>query len=99
MLDARRYGEGRVVLVGSPEMRARALIPPDTVPCLSRLSDVQYCVLEVIGEARQHGIFRSLLTNKYLKNDPRSTFHHVKILKKFGLVKTKVCPLPYSQHS
>ena len=93
MLDICRYGEGRVVLVGSPELRAHALIPADAVPCLSRLSDVQYCVLEVIGEARRHGIFRTLLTNKYLKNDPRSTFHHVKVLKKFGLITTKVCAI------
>ena len=71
-------------------MREKALIAPDTDPSLSDLSDLQYSLLEVIGSSRHYGIFRTNITKKFLKIDARSTFHHVKILEKAGLIIVKV---------
>ena len=84
-----RYGNS-LVLVGSQDMREKALIPPDRDPSLSHLSDIQYCLLEVLGRSRQYGMFRTDLTKKFLKIDARSTFHHVKLLAKAGFLVVKV---------
>lgn len=83
-----RYGDS-LVLVGCQEMRERTLFPEDKAPCYD-ISDIQYCLLEVVGRARHHGILRTTLTSRYLKIDARSTFHHVKILKQAGLISVKV---------
>lgn len=84
-----RYGERCIVLVGSPSCRKRSLIPSHIDPSLS-LSPIKYCILEVIGQSRYHGMYRSNLTNKYMNIDPRSTFHFVKVLAQFGLINIKV---------
>ena len=83
------YGD-TLLLVGCQELRERALFPVDKAPTFE-ISDIQYCLLEVVGRARHCGILRTTLTNKYLKIDARSTFHHVKTLKKAGLLSVKVC--------
>ena len=83
-----RYGSS-LVLVATQEVREGALIPANVDPCIY-LSDVQYCILEVVGCARQYGIYRTFLTNQYLKIDARSTFHHVKMLAAMNLITIKV---------
>lgn len=85
-----RYGRDSLLLVGSQQMREKALVAPDTDPSLSDLSDLQYSLLEVIGSSRHYGIFRTNVTKKFLKIDARSTFHHVKTLEKAGLIVVKV---------
>eukprot|EP00731_Ephydatia_muelleri_P002705 Em0001g2705a len=79
-----KYGNG-LVLVASQEVRERALTPAEMDPMLD-LSEVQYCVLEVIGCSREYGILRSYITNHFLRIDARSTFHHVKTLAAMNLV-------------
>lgn len=83
-----RYGEDRLVMVATQEVRTKVLCTPSMDPMYS-INDVQYCALEVVGRARHEGILRSHLTNKYLKIDPRSTFHHVAILQSIGIITIK----------
>ena len=83
-----RYGSG-LVMVASQEVREGALIPAEVDPCVD-ISEVQYCVMEVVGCARHYGVHRGFFTNKYLKIDARSTFHHVKILAALKLITIKV---------
>ena len=90
MVYCSRYGSDNLLLVGSQQMREKALIPSDIDPSLSDFSDLQYSLLEVIGSARHYGIFRTNVTRKFLKIDARSTFHHVKMLEKAGLIVVKV---------
>ena len=83
-----RYGDS-AVLVASQEVRERILLREDS--CTHRdMSLVQYCILEVVGASRHHGILRNDLTKKILKIDPRSTFHHCRTLEGFGLLKVTV---------
>ena len=72
-------------MVAIQEVRIKTLGSPSVDPMYS-VNDVQYCVLEAVGRARDRGILRSHLTNKYLKIDPRSTFHHVAILQSIGTI-------------
>ena len=75
--------------MGSQELRERSLLPRDKDPCID-ISDIQYCLLEVVGSSRHHGILRTYVTTKYMKIDARSTFHHCKVLEQAGLVTVKV---------
>ena len=76
-------------MVGSQELRERAIIPHDRDPCIE-VTDTQYCLLEMVGCARQHGVIRTAITNRYMKIDARSTFHHAKMLQRAGLITVKV---------
>lgn len=75
--------------MGSQELRERSLVAGDHDPCLD-ITDLQYCLLEVVGCGRHHGVLRPFITTKYMKIDARSTFHHVKKLRQAGLVTVKV---------
>ena len=75
--------------MGSQELRERSLVAGDHDPCLD-ITDLQYCLLEVVGSGRHHGVLRPFITTKYMKIDARSTFHHVKKLRQAGLVTVKV---------
>ena len=75
-------------MVATQEVRVKALGLPSMDPLYS-INDVQYCALEIVGRTRHEGILRSHLTNKYLKIDPRSTFHHVGVLQSIGAVVIK----------
>lgn len=83
-----RYGEDRLVMVATQEVRVKALTIPSMDPMYS-INDVQYCALEAIGKARDQGILRTHLTNNFLKIDPRSTFHHVAVLQSIGVITIK----------
>ncbi len=75
--------------MGSQDLRERALIPSNKDLCLD-ITHLQYCLLEMIGRARQFGLLRTDISNIYMKIDSRSTFHHVKILEQCGLIIVKV---------
>lgn len=75
-------------MVATQEIRVKALSNPTLDPMYS-INDVQYCALEAVGKARDKGILRSDLTNKYLKIDARSTFHHVGVLQSIGAITIK----------
>ena len=75
-------------MVATQEVRVKALGSPSMDP-MYPINDPQYCALEAVGRAREKGILRSDLTNKYLKIDPRSTFHHVAILQSIGAITIK----------
>ena len=77
------------MMVAIQEVRVKALSVPSMNPMYS-INDVQYCALEAVGRAREKGILRIHLTNKFLKIDPRSTYHHVGILQSIGAITIKV---------
>ena len=86
-LHAPSYGHS-LVLVASQEVRERALVPLTKSPP-DDISDIQYCLLEVVGCSRHYGTCRPYITNKYFKIDARSLYHHCKELKKHGLIVVK----------
>jgi hypothetical protein len=92
-----KYGERRVVIVGSQSCRERSLISPHVNPSHVQLGDWRYGLMEIVGKSRRNGIFRNHLTKTYLKIDARSTFHHVKILQEMGVVNIKVYTLKYEK--
>lgn len=86
-----RYGSNRVVLVGSSDLRVKSLTPPHSDPTLiTSMNNIRYGLLEVVGQSRGCGIFRTAVTKHYLKVDSRTTFFHVKVLDKAGLITIKV---------
>ena len=84
-----RYGANSIVLVGSPDLRLKSLIPKHLDPSIE-FTDILYCLLEVVGQARKWGVSRNTLTKKYFKIDARSTFCFVKQLTAAGLIVVKV---------
>ena len=82
------YGDS-VVLVASQEVRERALFPAYK-ESFHEMSLIQYCILEAIGSSRHIGILRTDLTKQYLRIDPRSTYHHCKVLETAGLLSVTV---------
>ena len=85
LCNSLRYGEDRLVMVAIQEVRVKALRAPSMNPMYS-INDVQYCMLEAVGRTREKGILRTDLTNKFLKIDPRSTYHHVGVLQSIGAI-------------
>lgn len=77
------------MLVGTQSCREKSLVPEYLDPG-SQLTDWKYGLLEIVGKSRTNGIFRANITNKYFNNDPRSTFHYVKVLRTMGLVNVQV---------
>ena len=84
-----------MVIVGSQDFREHALIPNHVASSAPELSDIQFCLLELLGMCRHNGIFRANATNKYLRIDPRSTFHHVIVLRRTELAVVKVAYFVY----
>ena len=81
--------KNQIVVVASQSCRERALIQCH-IDLVHQLTDICYGLLEIVGKSRHVGIFRVHLTNKYFNIDPRSTFHHVKTLRKLGLITIQV---------
>lgn len=79
-----------MVIVGSQDFREHALFLNHVASSALELSDIQFCLLESLGMCRHNGIFRANVTNKYLRIDPRSTFHHVRVLRRAELAVVKV---------
>lgn len=84
-----RYGD-HLVLVANQELRETSLAPADMDCPLSSLSDMQYSILEVVGAARRLGVPRPFFAAHYICLDPRSVFHHVKILAFMGCLTIQV---------
>ena len=77
------------MLVASQEQRETALSCATMDTPLSRLSDLEYSILEVVGRARHAGVPRPFFS-RYLHLDPRSGFHYVKILCHMGFITIQV---------
>lgn len=75
-------------MVASQKIRNKVLLPEDVDPNLS-LNDIEYCMLEHVGQARTKGRLQRCI-NIFLKADARTTFHFLKKMVKRGLVTKQV---------
>ena len=76
-------------MVASQELREKALLGLDCDPNIL-LSDMQYCLLEHVGQARYSGRMQKTIGSNFLKIDSRTMFHHLKTLRKVRLVTMQV---------
>ena len=83
-----RWGDC-LVMVASQEVREKAILGLDCDPNVP-LSDIQYCLLEHIGQARYNGRMQKYISSNFFKVESRTTFHHLKILRKAHLVTMQV---------
>ena len=89
-LFSHRFGDC-LVLVASQDLRNTWLTPVDqgTPPMVENITDIQYCILELVGMARHQGVPRPFITACFQK-DVRSIFHFVKALRLAGFVSIEV---------
>ncbi|KAL4705569.1 hypothetical protein ACJJTC_006897 [Scirpophaga incertulas] len=82
------YGN-KLVLVASLEERWFALAPHIPITFVTQLTNIHYCILELIGKARENGQMTIGKTNltKIIK-DPKLLFYNRKVLQDLDLVKT-----------
>lgn len=83
-----RWGDC-LVMVASQELREKALLGLECDPHIT-LTDIQYCLLEHVGQARYNGRVQKSIGSSFFKMDARSTFHHLKRLRKRHLVTMQV---------
>ena len=83
-----RWGDC-LVLVASQELRNKAIFGLNFDPHVF-LSDVQYCLLEYVGQARYKGRMQRSMSTSYMNIESKSTFHHLKGLKTMGLISMQV---------
>lgn len=76
-------------MVASQELREKALLGLECDPHVT-LTDIQYCLLEHVGQARYNGRVQKTIGSSFFKMDSRSTFHHLKRLRKRHLVSMQV---------
>lgn len=76
-------------MVASQELREKAVIGLECDPNIS-LTDIQYCLLEHVGQARYHGRMQKTIGSSFFKIESRTTFHHLKALRKAHLVTMQV---------
>lgn len=76
-------------MVASQELREKALLGLECDPHIT-LTDIQYCLLEHVGQARYNGRVQKTIGSSFFKMDARSTFHHLKRLRKRHLVTMQV---------
>jgi general transcription factor 3C polypeptide 1 len=83
------FGESRLVLVASQQMRNEALMGPFADPLLAEtLTAMQYCILERVGRSREHGeVTQGKMSLQFMKENPKTLFYHRKNLLKHGLIK------------
>lgn len=76
-------------MVASQELREKALLGLECDPNLP-LTDIQYCLLEHVGQARYCGRIQKTIGSSFFKIESRTTFHHLKRLRKARLVTMQV---------
>ena len=74
-----------LVMVASQELREKALLGVHCDPNLA-IIDIQYCLLEHIGQARYNGRMQRAMGSSFLKMEPKSLFHYLKGLRMLGLI-------------
>lgn len=74
-----------LVMVASQELREKALLGVHCDPNLA-IIDIQYCLLEHIGQARYNGRMQRAIGSSFLKMEPKSLFHYLKGLRMLGLI-------------
>ncbi|XP_013137412.1 PREDICTED: uncharacterized protein LOC106102464 [Papilio polytes] len=87
-----KYGD-HLTIVASKEERWKALAGHVPISYLSQLTTAHYCVLEIVGKARDNGQMTVGNTNltKIMK-DPKHLFYIRKHLQDMGLVRTQCHP-------
>lgn len=82
--DFSRWGDC-LVMVASQELREKALLGVHCDPNVA-IIDIQYCLLEHIGQARYNGRMQRAMGSSFLKMEPKSLFHYLKGLRMLGLI-------------
>lgn len=84
-----KYGD-LLVIVANIEARWRALGPHLPITYLNYLSNIHYCILELIGRSRENGqmTIGTSNINKIVK-EPKSLFYHRKQLQDLDLIKVQ----------
>ncbi|XP_068737049.1 general transcription factor 3C polypeptide 1-like isoform X2 [Montipora capricornis] len=79
-----RWGDC-LVMVASQELREKALLGPHCDPNMTVI-DMQYCLLEHVGQARYNGRMQRAISSNFLKMEAKSLFHYLKGLRLLGLI-------------
>lgn len=77
------------MMVASQELREKALLGLHCDPNIT-LVDMQYCLLEHVGQARYNGRMQRAIGSNFVKTDPKTIFHHLKKLRKEHLITMQV---------
>jgi hypothetical protein len=93
LVEVEEKYSNRLVLVGSQVLRENILVPSDVDPTVLEMDPLLYCVLEVVGQFRQYGVFRPQLYRHYFQiKDARRVWHMVARLVGMSLLIVKVQP-------
>lgn len=76
-------------MVASQELREKALLGVNCDPNVVIL-DIQYCLLEHIGQARYKGRMQKAIGSNFVKIESKSVFHHLKKLRQEHLITMQV---------
>ena len=76
-------------MVACQELREKTLLGVDIDPNVP-IVDLQYCLLEHIGQARYNGRMQRTIASQYMKIDSKTVFHHLKKLRKLRLITMQV---------
>ena len=76
-----------VFIVATKELRRRVLFGDGNPPDL-KVTPTRYTILEIIGKTRERGFLQKDFRD--FSMDPRTSFHHVKVLINMGLVTKQV---------
>ena len=83
-----RWGDDlRIIAV--QDYRRRLLFGSNNPPIIEEVTPVRYITLEIIGKGRWEGFMQADF-QKYYGIDPRTSFHHIKVLVKLHLVTKQV---------
>ena len=72
-------------MIASQELREKALLGPHCDPNMTVI-DMQYCLLEHVGQARYIGRMQRAISSNFLKMEAKSLFHYLKGLRLLGLI-------------
>ncbi|KAH9633097.1 hypothetical protein HF086_006762 [Spodoptera exigua] len=84
------YGD-TLVIVANEEERWHALAPHLPISTIANLTNIHYCMLELIGRSRDNGQSTIGLTNlNKIVKDPKTLFYNRKYLRNQDLIKTSL---------
>lgn len=77
------------MMVASQELREKAILGIHCDPNLT-IGDIQYCLLEHVGQARYNGRMQKVMGSNFCKMESKSLFHYLKKLRNLRLITIQV---------
>ena len=77
------------MMVASQELREKALLGVRCDPNIN-IADIQYCLLEHVGQARYNGRMQRIMGSDFFKIESKSLFHYLKRLRNLRLITMQV---------